>query len=86
MAHMPAALIPKEAANKALDHHIERLEAKLSFLIRSYDDSYTDLLLLLSSQYEKKIAIVKQEISDAVEQRQTLDKLRQISIIRQSTF
>ena len=81
---MPAALIPKEAAIKSLDHHIERLEAKLSFLIRSYDDSCIDLLLL--SQYEKKIAIVKQEINDAAEQRQTLDRLRQMSIIRQSTF
>jgi predicted RNase H-like nuclease (RuvC/YqgF family) len=46
---------------KALDHHIERLEAKLSYLIRSYDDSHTDLLY----QYDKKIATVKQEINDA---------------------
>ena len=50
---------------KALDHHIERLEAKLSFLIRSYDDSPTDLLY----QYKKKIAIVKQEINEVMEQR-----------------
>jgi hypothetical protein len=49
----------------ALDHHIERLEAKLSFLIRSYDDSRTDLLY----QYEKKIAIVKQEINEVMERR-----------------
>jgi hypothetical protein len=49
----------------ALDHHIERLEAKLSFLIRSYDAPRTDLLY----QYDKKIATVKQEINDAMEQR-----------------
>jgi hypothetical protein len=49
-----------------LDHHIERLEAKLSFLIRSYnDDSPVDLLY----QYEKKIAIVKQEINEVMERR-----------------
>jgi hypothetical protein len=51
---------------KALDHHIERLEAKLSFLIRSYNDSRTDSLLY---QYEKKIAIVKQEINEVIERR-----------------
>lgn len=50
---------------KALDRHIERLEAKLSFLIGSYDASRTDLLY----QHDKKIATVKQEISDAIEQR-----------------
>jgi uncharacterized protein YbbC (DUF1343 family) len=50
---------------KALDRHIERLEAKLSFLIRSYDAPSTDLLY----QYDKKIATVKQEINDAMEQR-----------------
>jgi uncharacterized protein YbbC (DUF1343 family) len=50
---------------KALDRHIERLEAKLSFLIRSYDTPCTDLLY----QYDKKIATVKQEINDAMEQR-----------------
>jgi hypothetical protein len=51
---------------KALDHHMERLEAKLSFLIRSYNDSRTDSLLY---QYEKKIAIVKQEINEVMERR-----------------
>ncbi len=50
---------------KALDHHVKRLEAKLSFLIRSYDDSSADLLY----QYEKKIAIVKQEINEVMERR-----------------
>ena len=50
---------------KALDTHVERLEAKLSFLIRSYDASHTDLLY----PYEKKIATVQQEIDDAIEQR-----------------
>ncbi len=49
----------------ALDHHIKRLEAKLSFLIRSSDDSPADLLY----QYEKKIAIVKQEINEVMELR-----------------
>jgi uncharacterized small protein (DUF1192 family) len=51
---------------KALDDHIERLEAKLSFLIRLYNDSCTDLL---SYQYEKKIAILKQEINEVMERR-----------------
>ncbi len=50
----------------ALDDHIERLEAKLSFLIRLYNDSRTDLL---SYQYEKKIAILKQEINEVMERR-----------------
>ncbi len=50
---------------KALDRHIERLEAKLSFLIRSYDAASIDLLC----QYDKKISTVKQEINDAMEQR-----------------
>ena len=50
---------------EALDRHIESLEAKLSFLIRSYDDPSTDLLY----QYDKKIATVKQEINDAMEHR-----------------
>jgi hypothetical protein len=54
-----------EIGIKALDRHIERLEAKLSYIIRSYDDSHTDLLY----QYDKKIATVQQEIDDAIEQR-----------------
>jgi hypothetical protein len=49
----------------ALDHHIERLEAKLSFLIISYDAPHTELLY----QYDKNIATVKQEINDAMEHR-----------------
>jgi hypothetical protein len=53
------------AGMNALDHHIERLEAKLSFLIRSYDDSPTNSLY----QYEKKIAIVKKEINEVMEMR-----------------
>jgi hypothetical protein len=52
---------------KVLDDHISRLEAKLSFLIRSYDNYYSSTDLLY--QYEKKIATVKQEIDDAMEQR-----------------
>jgi uncharacterized small protein (DUF1192 family) len=53
---------------KMWDDHIERLEAKLSFLIRSYDDPNSDLLY----QYEKKVATLKREINDAMEQRQML--------------
>ena len=60
-----ATVVKIELAIKALDYHIERLETKLSFLIRSYDDPRTDLLY----QYEKKIATVKQEINDAMEHR-----------------
>ena len=76
------AVVEIEVATKAWDHHIERLEAKLSFLIGSYDDPRTDLL----SQYEKKIATVKQEIDDATEHRRTLNRLSQMSVIRYSTF
>ena len=54
-----------EVEVKMWDDHIERLEAKLSFLIRSYDDPNLDLLY----QYEKKVATLKREINDAVEQR-----------------
>ena len=57
-----------DVAIKMWDDHIERLEAKLSFLIRSYDDPNSDLLY----QYEKKVATVKREINDATEQRQIL--------------
>jgi predicted RNase H-like nuclease (RuvC/YqgF family) len=57
-----------EVAIKIWDDHIERLEAKLSFLIRSYDDPNSDLLY----QYEKKVATLKREINDAREQRQML--------------
>jgi hypothetical protein len=57
-----------EVPIKMWDDHIERLEAKLSFLIRSYDDPNSDLLY----QYEKKVATLKREINDAIEQRQML--------------
>lgn len=72
-----AAVVKIEFAIKVLDHHIERLETKLSFLIRSYDDPRTDLLY----QYEKKITTVKQEIDDATEQRRTLIRLSQMGVI-----
>ncbi len=72
MAQMSAALIPKEAKIKALDHHIEILRAKLSFLIKSYDYSCTDLSLY---QYEIKINTVKQEIREAIEQRPKLNAM-----------
>ena len=54
-----------EVEVKMWDDHIERLEAKLSFLIRSYDDPNLDSLY----QYEKKIATLKRKINDAIEQR-----------------
>ena len=54
-----------EVTVKMWDDHIERLEAKLSFLIRSYDDPNLDLLY----QYEKKVVTLKREINDAIEQR-----------------
>ncbi len=62
-------IVEIEVAIKVLDYHIERLEAKLLFLIRSCDDSCTDLSLY---QYEKKIATVKQEIAGLMEERQRL--------------
>jgi hypothetical protein len=72
-----------EVGIKALDRHIERLQAKLSFLTRSYDDDpRTDL----SDHYKKKIATIKQEINDAIEQRRTSNRLEQMSVIRYSTF
>jgi hypothetical protein len=72
-----AAVVKIEVAIKAWDHHIEILEAKLSFLISSYDP-HTDLLLY---QYEKKIATVKQELDDATEQRRMLNRLSQMGVI-----
>lgn len=57
-----------EVAIRMWDDHIERLEAKLSFLIRSYNELNSDL----SYQYEKKVATLKREINDAMEQRQML--------------
>jgi hypothetical protein len=57
-----------EAAIKTWDDHIGRREAKLTFLIRSYDDPNPDLLY----QNEKKVATLKREINDAMEQRQML--------------
>ncbi|HEU4823607.1 MAG TPA: hypothetical protein VFS97_09320 [Nitrososphaeraceae archaeon] len=76
------AVVEIEIAIRALDHHIERLEAKLSFLIRSYGDPREDSLY----QYQKKIATVKQEIDDMTEQRRALNRRRQMSIIRYSTI
>jgi hypothetical protein len=70
-----------EVTIKAWDHHLERLEAKLSFMTKSYDPP-TDALY----HYGKKIAIVKQEINDAMEQRRTLNRLSQMSVISHSSF
>ena len=75
----------EEVGIKVLDLHIERLEAKLSFLIRSYNNN--DLPTDLFYQYEKKIATVKQESYDAMEQRRRkLNGPRQMSVIRYYTF
>ena len=57
-----------DVAIKMWDDHIERLEAKLSFLIRSNHDANLDLLY----KYEKKVATLKREINDAIEQRHML--------------
>ena len=54
-----------KVAVKMCDDHIDRLEAKLSFLIQSYEDPNFDLLY----QYEKKVATLRREINDAIEQR-----------------
>ena len=66
-------VVKTEAAIKALDLNIEKLEAKLSFLIESCDPR-TDL----SYQYEKKIDTVKHEIEHAMEERQRLYSLSQL--------
>ena len=67
-----------EAATKMWDDHIERLEAKLSFLIRPCDNHNSDFLY----QNEKKVATLKREINDAIEQRQMLIGRSKFSIIR----
>lgn len=74
-----AALVDEtEVAVKIWDNHIERLEAKLSFLITSYDDSNSDLLY----QYEKKVATIKREINDAIEQREALIGRGELPLLR----
>jgi len=55
-------------AIKIWDDHIKKLESKLSFLVTMYDDHNSDFLY----QQEKKVATLKREINDAMEQRQTL--------------
>jgi hypothetical protein len=67
------AIVKTEPTIKALDHHIEKLEAKLSFLIESYDPRRD-----FSYQYEKKIDAVKHEIEHAMEERQRLYSLSQL--------
>ena len=57
-----------DVAIKIWDDHIKKLEAKLSFLVRMYDDYNSDFLY----QQDKKVATLKREINDAMEQRQTL--------------
>ena len=75
-------VVETEVAIRAFDHHVEKLEAKLSFLIRSCDDTREDPLY----QCERKIATVKQEIDDMIEQKRALHRLKQMSIIRYSTM
>jgi len=60
-----------------LDHHIERLETKLSFLIRSYDDSHSDLLY----ENEEKIATIEQEIDEAKWEKRSLNRVRQKDVV-----
>lgn len=67
-----------EVAVEIWNNHIERLEAKLSFLITSYDDSNSDLLY----QYEKKVATIKREINDAIEQREALIDRGELLLLR----
>jgi hypothetical protein len=69
-------IVKIEIAISALDNNIEKLEAKLSFIITSYDP-HRDL----SYQYEKKIATVKQEIESAMEERRRLSRLSQMGVI-----
>jgi hypothetical protein len=69
-------LAKTELAIKVLDHHIEILEAMLSFLI-GLQDLHKDLLL---PQHDKKIATVKREIDFAVRQRQKLKKIKEMGI------
>ena len=59
-----------------LDHHIEILEALLSYLMRS-QDQHKDLLLVESME---KIAIVKKEIEIAVRHRHKLMKVNEMGI------
>jgi len=65
-----------ETGISALDSNIEKLQAKLSFIITSCDPR-RDLLY----QYEKKIATVKQEIESAMEERRRLSRLSQMGAI-----
>jgi hypothetical protein len=66
-------VVKTEAAIKALDLNIEKLEAKLSFLIESYEPRRD-----LSYQYQKKIDTVKHEIEHAMEERQRLYSMSQL--------
>ena len=77
-------VIEIEVRIKALDRHIETLEAKLSFLIASSHDY--DPRINLPDRYKKKIATVKQEIDDAIQLRLRSDRLEQIRVIRYSAF
>ena len=67
-----------EVTIKALDHHIQKLEAKLSFLIKSY--VYNPHAASLY-EYEKKITTVRKEIEHAKEERFRLNTLSQMGIV-----
>ncbi len=69
-------LAKTKLAIAVLDHHIEVLEAILSYLIRS-QDQYKDLSL---GEYEEKIATVKKEIEFAVRRRNKLMKINEMGI------
>jgi hypothetical protein len=69
-------LAKTKLAIAVLDHHIEILEAILSYLIRSQDQP-NDLSL---AEYEKKIATVKKEIEFAVRQRHKLMHINEMGI------
>ncbi len=71
-------IVEIELAIKALDNHIERLEAKLSYLIRSYDGSHTNLSL---NRHEKQIVAAKQEIDDVMDERRKLNRLKKMDIV-----
>jgi hypothetical protein len=66
-------LVKSEVMIKALDRHIERLEATLSFLNASYDPHKDSLYA-----HEQKVDAVKQEIQFVEKQRQKLKKIKEI--------
>jgi pimeloyl-ACP methyl ester carboxylesterase len=70
-----------------MDQHIARLEALLSFLIRSLSplDANAHPIDLLPYEYRKKIALVEEEIAYAMRLRRNLESLRQMDVTKYST-